>query len=124
MVAACGPLLLPSGLCICQPDAGLATQSPMPVTKACQHGHCHKTEPAKPTPPQPKKHKPGCPSELADVDRSPGTDTAVSVAAVLHVAPAIDYVTASAPPARLVRHELPSYTPSTPVYLSHCALVI
>jgi hypothetical protein len=124
MLAACGPLLLPSGLCICQPDAEPAAPSPKQVAKACSHGHCHKADPPRKDPPQPKKHTPGCPSELASVDRSPGTDSAATVSTVLQVAPAIDSVIAPPQPAHPVRHELPSYVPSTPVYLSHCALVI
>lgn len=121
MLLACGPLLLPSGLCRCQPEGGLATPSPKPVAKAYSHGQCHKADPPKQAPPQPKKHKPGCPTELASVDRSPTTDTAV--VAVLQFAPVIAPVT-TPPVVRSDRHEVLSFVPSTPVYLSHCALVL
>jgi hypothetical protein len=127
MLLACGPLLLPSGLCICQPDVGAATstQSPEPVAvKGCSHGHCHKAVPAKPAPPQPKKHKPGCPSELAGVDRSQWVEQSASVAAVPPPVSAIDSVAVPPPAVCASRHEVSHYVPSTPVYLSHCALVL
>ena len=127
MLVACGPLLLPSGLCRCQPEVGLATssQSPEPVAvKVCAHGHCHEVAPVEQPPQQPKKHKPGCPSELASVDRSPWTEPTVNVAAVPPLVSVIDTVAALPPVAHSSRHELPPYVPSTPLYLAHCALVI
>jgi len=123
MLAACGPLWLPSGLCLCQPDAGLTTHSPKPVAKSCSHGHCHKSDPTKPTPPQPKKHKPGCVSDLAGVDRSQRTEPAVSTAVIPPLGSPIDML-AFVPVPRPTLNEPPSHVPSTPVYLSHCALVI
>lgn len=123
MLVACGPLLLPSGLCRCQPHAGVVAPEPVAV-KACSHGHCHKTAPAKPESPQPTKHDPGCPTELASVDRSQWTEPAVNVAAIPPLVSVLDSVATRQSVVRPSRHELPPYVPSTPVYLSHCSLVI
>lgn len=119
MLVACGPLLLPSGLCRCQPDAGLAAPKPTPV-KACSHKHCHKT-PVQPVEPLPTKHKPGCTAELADLDRSPAPESVAFTVAVLPVA--IDSLTLTSI-VRLSRQDSSPRVPTTPVYLSHCALVL
>lgn len=148
MLVACGPLLQPTGYCVCK-AGGFGGPSSVPVRgtsevphnsstgkkAGCTCSHCAapaegqpagdpvaQTPPAKPSPAD--DHLPGCPASpgadsLKWVDPSPQV---VVVLALLEVV-----VIHAAEPASVVPQAAPTsarYSSSPPLYLSHCSLVI
>jgi hypothetical protein len=138
MLLACGPLLAPSGLCVCKagrPGGAVAVRASVevpPTAPKMKRSGCtccdsapvaksRSTLPPKPSPTD--DHLPGCPA-------SPGADSLKWVEAspqVVVVQALLEIVALVAEPAPVVpRVSLTSarWSSSPPLYLSHCALVI
>lgn len=149
MLVACGPLLQPTGFCVCK-AGGFDGPSSVPAQGAVEvqsHGHaadkkagctCSEcapvgkgrttTSPAVPTPPggpsPVKDHLPGCPASpgadsLKWVDPSPQLVTVLALPALVTLLTPEPALTVPPPASPAAR-----WSSSPPLYLSHCSLVI
>ena len=150
MLVACGPLLQPTGFCVCK-AGGFGGPSSVPAQGAVEvqsHDHaagkkagctCSEcspigkgritTTPTAPTPPAGptpvKDHLPGCPASpgadsLKWVDPSPQLVTVLAL-------PALDTLLTAEPALTVLPLAVPTsarWSSSPPLYLSHCSLVI
>lgn len=149
MLAACGPLLLPPGYCLCkagvgsrgtarpqEPGSGPQSQPPATRSTCCSHRHPataggvdHRQTvtdtPLAPGPtPHDDSHLPGCPASPG-VDRYKWTEPTPPSAAVLSppLTLPLDVPLEPAPHRPLTAAET-NRASAPPLYLSHCALVI
>lgn len=149
MLVACGPLLQPTGYCVCK-AGGFGGPSSVPVRESVEvqpQGHaagkkagctCSEcapagkgritTTPTAPTPPAGpspvKDHLPGCPASpgadsLKWVDPSPQLVTVLALPTLVTLLTAEPALTVPPPASTPAR-----WSSSPPLYLSHCSLVI
>lgn len=150
MLAACGPLLLPTGFCTCKAGAadrvthsGEKASTPAHTEIASSHktGCCSKHHSAPgvaksvPAPPdEPRQapgpiphddHSPGCPAASPVADRPHGSDPSPERTDIADAAPLAGGRLAPSTTARRATPVVGRNWPcSPPLYLSHCALVI
>jgi hypothetical protein len=116
------PLLLPTGVCIC--NVGPDCCAPVSVVAAESHDCCDDCqEPADPKPDSKDDHVPSCPAEQLDGSQwtkpspTPGVDAVPSAVATLETP--IAFVRSSA-----VFDDDSDPTGSLPRYLSYCAFLL
>jgi len=139
MLVACGPLLQPTGLCVCKADGparppvehrpvAAETHAPAVAKRAGCCSRCHAPAAANPPSPCPPaddgSHMPGCPAS-AGADALKWIEPATALVDLL---PASDLISLPAvevvAPVFRVTHSTTVRHPSPPLYLSHCSLVI
>ena len=130
MLLACGPLLLPSGYCIC--TIGIATATPLeshPTLCCSHHDHTspdHDNAGSDSAPmPDDDEHAPGCPAITGEVSCLPPAESNIDVTVLAVVPAASNHSDRSLISLRL---DPPPSEPfrlsSPPLYLAHCSLVI
>jgi hypothetical protein len=139
MLMACGPLLLPSGVCVCHAGERVraTTSEAAPVEVAKKPARCCQrcpsevenpsvtsppTEQHPTSPPTDGPHAPGCPASLS-VDR---VQQGVTAEQFVLTSPVVVWVIS---PVAVRGHDGSPVVPSvcrlsSPLYLSHCSLVI
>jgi hypothetical protein len=139
MLVACGPLLLPTGVCVCHaaergggPQA-LIVDPPSNPPAVRKNRCCSKcvtatvdTRPVAVAPESPRPardHLPGCPASPT-ADSLKWVDPTPHLTVVLAL-PVVTLLTAEPAPSTVRPAPVPARRPSAPpLYLSHCALVI
>lgn len=137
MLVACGPLLQPTGLCVCKAGGParppverrqVAAETPAVAKKAGCCSRCHTPEAATPPSPRPPvndgSHLPGCPAS-AGADALKWIEPATALADLLPPSDLLPLTTVEVVAVISPVSDTPAVWPSAPpLYLSHCSFVI